>query len=75
MPTSFGKVDYSLKVRDFRGRTVFEKNISAVSSLSFVWDGRDKGHSVLPAGVYTLSLEARALGRSPYRATRRLLKL
>lgn len=75
LPTSFGKVDYLLKVRDFRGRTVFEKTVSAANVLNFYWDGRDKLRSPLPAGVYTLSLEAKAQGKSAYKATRRLLKM
>jgi hypothetical protein len=75
LPTSFGKVQFLLKVRDFRGRTVFEKTVVGASSLSFVWDGKDRMRSPLPAGVYTLAVEAKVAGKPSYRATRRLLKL
>ncbi len=75
LPNSFGKVDFLLKVRDFRGRTVFEKNLLGAGSLNFIWDGKDNFRSPLPAGVYTLVLEAKVVGKTPYRATRRLLKL
>ncbi len=75
LPTSFGKVAFLLKIRDFRGRMVFEKTVTGSSSLNFIWDGKDRMHSPLPAGVYTLALEAKVDGKPTYRATRRLLKL
>jgi hypothetical protein len=75
LPRSFGKVDFLLTVRDFKGRTVFEKTVSGANSLNFIWDGRDKVRSPLPAGVYTLNLEAKVVGKPSYHAIRRLLKL
>ncbi len=75
LPESFGKVSFELKVRDFRGRTVWEKTIKTGNSLSYVWDGRDKLNSPLRTGVYTLSLEAAAVGKSHFKANRRILKL
>jgi hypothetical protein len=75
LPESFGKVTFNLKVRDFRGRTVWEKTIQGGNSLSYMWDGRDKLSSPLPAGVYTLSLEAAAVGKPVFRANRRMLRM
>jgi hypothetical protein len=75
LPESFGKVEFDLKVRDFKGRTVWEKKIRGGSSLSYLWDGRDKLNSPLPAGVYTLSMQAAAAGKPAFRATRRLLRM
>ncbi len=75
LPESFGKVEFDLKVRDFKGRTVWEKKIRGGSSLSYQWDGRDKLNAPLPAGVYTLSLQAVATGKPVFRATRRLLRM
>ncbi|MDB5049270.1 MAG: hypothetical protein JWO30_2341 [Fibrobacteres bacterium] len=75
LPESFGKVAFDLKVRDFRGRTVWERTIQGGSSLNYLWDGRDKMNSPLPAGVYTLSLEAAATGKPVFRANRRILRM
>jgi hypothetical protein len=75
LPESFGKVTFNLKVRDFRGRTVWEKTIQGGNALSYMWDGRDKLSSPLPAGVYTLSLEAAAVGKPVFHANRRMLRM
>jgi hypothetical protein len=75
LPESFGKVAFNLKVRDFRGRTVWEKTIQGGNALSYMWDGRDKLNSPLPAGVYTLSLEAEAVGKPLFHANRRMLRM
>jgi uncharacterized surface protein with fasciclin (FAS1) repeats len=75
LPAGFGKVRYDMKVRDFRGRTVWEKTVQGGHSLSYMWDGRDRANSVLPAGVYTLSLSAHAEGKPAYRAVRGILKM
>ncbi|MEO7427085.1 MAG: hypothetical protein ABI036_17995 [Fibrobacteria bacterium] len=75
LPESFGEISYELKVRDFRGRTVWEKTIKGGNALSYSWDGRDRLNSPLPAGVYTLSLEAAAVGKPVFKANRRILKL
>jgi len=75
LPESFGKVSFDLKVRDFRGRTIWEKTIKGGNSLSYLWDGRDKMNSPLPAGVYQLSLEATAPGKPLFKANRRMLRM
>ena len=75
LPESFGKVEFNLKVRDFRGRTVWEKTVKGGNSLSYLWDGRDKLNSPLPAGVYTLALEASAAGKPAFKANRRILRM
>lgn len=75
LPESFGKVSFDLKVRDFRGRTVWERTLKGGNSLSYLWDGLDKMNSPLPAGVYTLSLEAAAVGKPVFRANRRMLRM
>ncbi|MDB5102806.1 MAG: hypothetical protein JWP91_495 [Fibrobacteres bacterium] len=75
LPEGFGKVAFDLKVRDFRGRTVWEKSIRGGSSLNYLWDGKDRQNSPLPAGVYTLSLEASATGKPVFKATRRMLRM
>lgn len=75
LPAGFGKVRYEMKVRDFRGRTVWEKTVQSGNALSYLWDGRDRGNSPLPAGVYSLSLSAHAEGKPVYRAVRGILKM
>ena len=75
LPASMGKVVFNLRVTDFRGKTVFEKNIKGFNSLSYLWDGTNGKQSPLPAGVYTLSLETKIAGKSSYKATRRILKM
>ena len=75
LPESFGKVSFELKVRDFRGRTVWQRTIRGGNSLSYLWDGRDRMNSPLPAGVYQLTLEASSPGKPVFKANRRMLKL
>jgi hypothetical protein len=74
LPESFGKVEFRLKVRDSRGRLVWEKTIRGSNSLRYQWDGRDSRGKAVGAGFYTLSLEAVAPGKAPQRAVRRMLK-
>jgi hypothetical protein len=75
LPESFGKVSFDLKVRDFRGRTVWQRTIRGGNSLSYLWDGRDRMNSPLPAGVYQLTLEASAPGKPVFKANRRMLRM
>ncbi len=74
LPESFGKVEFRLKVRDSRGRMVWEKTIRGSNTLRYQWDGRDSGGKAVGAGFYTLSLEAIAPGKAPQKAVRRMLK-
>lgn len=74
LPESYGKVEFRLKVRDSRGRLVWEKSIRGSNTLHYQWDGRDGGGKAVGAGFYTLSLEALAPGKAPQRAVRRMLK-
>jgi hypothetical protein len=75
LPESFGQVTFDLKVRDFRGRTVWQRTIRGGNSLSYLWDGRDKMNMPLPAGVYQLTLEAKAPGKPVFKANRRMLRM
>jgi hypothetical protein len=75
LPSGFGRTTFELKVRDFRGRTVWEKTIETGSALSYLWNGQDHAGRTLPAGVYNLSLTAKAEGKPVYRAVRNLLRL
>jgi len=75
LPSGLGRTTFDLKVRDFRGRTVWEKTIVAGNALSYLWDGKDRAGVPLPAGVYSLSLTAKAEGKSAYRAVRNLLRM
>jgi hypothetical protein len=75
LPAGFGKTTFELKVRDFRGRTVWERTVHAGNSLNLMWDGHDRANRPLPAGVYTLSLTAKAEGKPAYRAVRNLLRM
>lgn len=75
LPAGFGKTTFDLKVRDFRGRTVWQKTIVAGNALSYLWDGRDRSGMPLPAGVYSLSLTAKAENKAAYRAVRNLLRM
>ena len=76
LPRSFGRVKFDLKVRDFKGRVVWEKSVQdGTAALSYLWDGRDRGNTVLPSGVYSLSLTAQAPGKPAYRAVRSILRM
>jgi hypothetical protein len=75
LPGGFGRTTFDLKVRDFRGRTVWEKTLETGNVLSYLWDGRDRAGVPLPAGVYSLSLTAKAEGKPAYRAVRNLLRM
>lgn len=75
LPESFGKVSFELKVRDFKGRTVWQRTIRGSNTLSYLWDGRDRMNSLLPAGVYQLTLEASSPGKPVFKANRRMLKM
>ena len=74
LPESFGKVVFRMKVRDSRGRLVWDKSVSGSNSLHYLWDGRDNRGKAVGAGFYTLSLEAVTPGKAPQRAIRRMLK-
>jgi hypothetical protein len=75
LPESFGRVSFNMKVRDFRGRTIWEKTIKGGNSLSYLWDGHDRMNSPLPAGVYQLTLEASVPGKPVFKANRRMLRM
>jgi hypothetical protein len=75
LPSGFGRTTFALKVRDFRGRTVWEKTVETGNSLSYTWDGHDHAGMPLPAGIYSLSLTAKAEGKPAYRAVRNLLRM
>jgi len=75
LPAAFGRTTFDLKVRDFRGRTVWEKTIESGNSLNFTWDGHDRTGMPLPAGIYNLSLTTKSEGKPAYRAQRNLLRM
>lgn len=75
LPAGFTRTTFDLKVRDFQGRMVWQKTVVAGNALSYLWDGRDQAGKPLPAGVYTLSLTAKAENKSAYRAVRNLLRM
>ena len=75
LPVGFGKVDFHLRAVNSKGRTVWEKRLQGGNALSYLWDGRDSRRASLPAGFYTLLLEAKAPGKTMFRAHRRLLKM
>jgi hypothetical protein len=75
LPAGFGRTTFDLKVRDFRGRTVWQKTIVAGNALNYLWDGHDRAGRPLPAGVYSLSLTAKADNKAVYRAVRNLLRM
>lgn len=75
LPLGFGDAEFRMKIRDSRGRMVWEKDVRGGTSLNYLWDGKDLRGAPAPAGFYTLSLEAAAPGKATYRATRRLLKM
>jgi hypothetical protein len=75
LPESFGKVEFRLKIRDSRGRLVWERTQKGSNSLRHLWDGRDMSGSATGAGFYTLTVEASAPGKATHRAVRRLLKI
>jgi hypothetical protein len=75
LPESFGKVSFRMRIRDSRGRLVWEKVQKGSNALRHVWDGRDNGGSPVGSGFYTLTVEATAPGKATQRAVRRLLKM
>lgn len=75
LPETFGKVEFRMKIRDSRGRLVWEKVQRGSNSLRHLWDGRDRGGKQAGAGFYTLEVEAHAPGKTTQRAVRRLLKM
>lgn len=75
LPESFGKVEFRMKIRDSRGRLVWEKTLRGRNSLRYVWEGRDGRGRVANAGFYTLTLEAVAPGKATQRSVRRILKM
>ncbi|MBW8888989.1 MAG: hypothetical protein JF616_14645 [Fibrobacteres bacterium] len=75
LPAAFGRTTFDLKVRDFRGRTVWEKTIESGNALNFMWDGHDRTGMPLPAGIYNLSLTTKSEGKPAYRAQRNLLRM
>jgi hypothetical protein len=75
LPESFGKVTFRMRIRDSRGRLVWERVQEGGHALRYVWDGRDNGGNLAGSGFYTLSVEASAPGKATQRAVRRLLKM
>ncbi len=75
LPAAFGRTTFDLKVRDFRGRTVWERTIESGNALNFTWDGLDKSGMPLPAGIYNLSVTTQSEGKPAYRAQRNLLRM
>jgi flagellar hook assembly protein FlgD len=43
--------------------------------LNYLWDGHDRAGRPLPAGVYSLSLTAKADNKAVYRAVRNLRRM
>jgi flagellar basal-body rod modification protein FlgD len=48
----------TLVVTDANGVEVDRRDLPAVSSADYTWDGKDSSGTPLPTGVYTLSLES-----------------
>ena len=75
LPAGFSRAEYRMKIHDSRGRMVWEKTVRSGGSLNFMWDGKGLRGAPIPAGAYTLVVEASTPGKTTYRAVRRLLKL
>ncbi|RLD17472.1 MAG: hypothetical protein DRI36_03665, partial [Caldiserica bacterium] len=55
-PTS--EANIRIKIYDFSGKVVFEKNLGRPSEYCYDWNGRDKNNNILANGVYFVDIIA-----------------